>query len=221
MCITEEFKPLYPYYGQFNLSGPLYNTDHDQCRAGRPQPRPPLPHSPPHLSPPPPSSQRLAFLEVISESFRPSKTQSISLSDSTDQTDKVLWLINEMVTRFRVLIFDQETKMQHKFVPTSPTHSNYRHHWPFLYLGPSLYSVISFPPIPIVPTPTWKREIVSKKKSRFGRTRLSSCLLRGLENAFLHKAFLPKCFFTEVLPLTLFFLALEKGSYIYVYASYE
>ena len=112
------------------------------------------------------------------------------------------------------LVLDQETKMQHKFDPTSPTHSNYRYHWPFLYLGPSLYSVISFPPIPIVPTPTWKREIVSKKKSRFGRTRLSSRLLRGLENAFLHKAFLAKCFFTEVLPLPLFFLTLERESYI-------
>ena len=128
ISITEEFKPLYPYSGQFNLSVPSYSTDHDQCRAGRPQPRPPLPHSRPSPPPPPPSSQRLAFLEVISESFRPSKTQSISLSDFTDQTDKVLWLINEMVTRFRVLILGQETKMQHKFDPTSPTHSNYRYH---------------------------------------------------------------------------------------------
>ena len=102
ISITKGFKPLYPCSGQFNLSGPFYNTDHDQYRAGRPQPRPPLPHSRPSPPPPPPSSQRLAFLEVISESFRPSKHNLyhclISLIRQT-----VSWLINEMVTRFQVL----------------------------------------------------------------------------------------------------------------------
>ena len=74
ISITKGFKPLYPCSGQFNLSVPLYNTDHDQYRAGRPQPRPPLPHSRPSPPPPPPSSQRLAFLEITLKVFDPQNT---------------------------------------------------------------------------------------------------------------------------------------------------
>ena len=94
----------------------------------------------------------------------------------------------------QVLVLDQETKMQHKFDPTSPTHSNYRYHWPFLYLGPSLYSVISFPPIPIVPTPTWKGKSWAKRKVDLEELAFPAACSGVLKMLFFTKPFLPNAF---------------------------